>query len=309
MEKLIRGRRSVRRFQQKKILLDQLDKYVDVARLAPSAANLQPLEYIIIHRPEHLNPVFETLKWAGYIRPLGNPPEKERPVAYIVVLVNTEIKKKGYKKDIGAAIENIILCALADGVGSCWISSIEREHLALLLDIPPSHLISDVIALGYPNENPVAVEMTTGSIEYFKDEDGCLNVPKRNLNDILYHDSFKEKAKPVVEEEEEEEIEIEWVRIFETPIEEEAIITKGFLDNHDIICVMEKSTFHEMPVNFGLLSRTSLLIPIEDRETTLRLLEEQRAQIECPHCQELNFKGGLQCSQCWKPLNRIIREL
>ncbi len=144
MEELIRRRRSIRRFQQKRIPIKQLEKYVDVARLAPSAANLQPLEYMIIQSPEHLDLVFETLKWAGYIRPLGSPPENERPVAYIVVLVNTQIKKEGYEKDAGAAIENLILCALGDGLGSCWISSIERERLAQVLNIPPSRLISDV---------------------------------------------------------------------------------------------------------------------------------------------------------------------
>ena len=148
MQELIRKRRSIRRFQQKPIPTELFEKFVDTARLAPSAANRQPLEYMIIHQSDLLEPVFNTLKWAGYIRPLGDPPELERPVAYIVVLVNTQIIEEGYEKDAGAAIENLILCALASGVGSCWISSVDHEALAGLLNIPPSCLMSDVIAMG-----------------------------------------------------------------------------------------------------------------------------------------------------------------
>jgi nitroreductase len=77
MKELIQKRRTIRRFLQKPIPLKQLENFVDAARLAPSAANLQPLEYIIVHQPELLKRVFGTLKWAGYIRPLGDPPESK----------------------------------------------------------------------------------------------------------------------------------------------------------------------------------------------------------------------------------------
>ena len=298
MEKLIRKRRSIRRFQQRPIQLKELERYVDDARLAPSAANLQPLEYLIVHKSELLDLVFGTLKWAGYIRPLGNPPEKERPVAYVVVLVNTEIKKDKYEKDAGAAVENLILGALADGVGSCWISSVDRNALSEILNIPQNRLISDVIALGYPNEEPVVVE--TAGVEYFKDDQGCLNVPKRPLHSIIHYDRYQEKPKPESAEKDDNGEEMEWVRVFETSVEEEAVIIKGFLENHGIPCVMESSKFHEMPVNFSSMSQTNLLVPFDRQEETICLIEERKLITECPHCGELNFKGGLFCSQCWK---------
>jgi nitroreductase len=299
MEELIRKRRSIRRFQQKTIPLEHLEKFVDAARLAPSAANLQPLEYIIIHQSELLEQVFGTLKWAGYIRPLGDPPEKERPVAYIVVLVSTEIKMEKYEKDAGAAIENLILCALANGIGACWISSIDRPALSEILNVPPNRIISDVVALGYPNEDPIAVDIREGnSIKYYKDDSGCLHVPKRSLESILYYNRYEEKPQP--EPDEEEEGEIEWVRVLETSVEQEAVITKGFLENNNIPCVMESSKFHEMPVNFSLMSQTSLLVPLGYQEEAYHLIEERKMQIECPHCGELNFKGGLLCSHCGK---------
>jgi len=301
MKELIQKRRSIRRFLQKTIPLKQLENFVDAARLAPSAANRQPLEYIIVHQPELLKRVFGTLKWAGYIRPLGDPPEKERPVAYIVVLVNPEIKMEKYEKDAGAAIENLILCALANRIGACWISSIDRPALSEILNVPSNYIISDVVALGYPNENPVAVDIKEGdTIEYYKDDEGILHVPKRSLESILYYNRYEERTQP--EPEAKEEGEGEWVRVFKTSVEQEAIITKGFLENNNIPCVMESSKFHEMPVNFSLMSQTSLLVPLDYQEEANHLIEERRMQIECPHCGELNFKGGLLCSHCGKQM-------
>lgn len=178
-------RRSIRRFKQIEIPFETLRKLIEAARVAPSAANLQPLEYIIVDDRELTKKVFATLEWAGYIAPAGNPPPEEKPVAYVVVLVNTQIKNLGYEWDAGAAIENILLAALEDDIGSCWIRSINRERLAKILNIPKHLRIDSVIALGYSNEDPVVEEMED-SIKYWKDSLGRLHVPKRKLKDILH---------------------------------------------------------------------------------------------------------------------------
>jgi len=78
--RIILKRRSIRRFQQKRIPFALLKRIVNAGRLAPSAANLQPCEHIIVNHPTLLEKVFSTLKWAGYIAPAGNPPEgKNQP--------------------------------------------------------------------------------------------------------------------------------------------------------------------------------------------------------------------------------------
>ena len=83
----ILSRRSIRRFQQKPVQLDLLKKFVNAARVAPSAANLQPLEYFVVTEKKLLGRVFETLGWAAYIRPRWAPNEDERPMAYIIIIV------------------------------------------------------------------------------------------------------------------------------------------------------------------------------------------------------------------------------
>ena len=186
---LIVQRRTIRRFKQVEISEESLTKIVNAGRLAPSGANLQPLEFIIIHKKGLLKPVFSTLKWAGYIAPAGNPPVGSQPVAYIVVLINSDIKKDGGSSDAAAAIENMIFAALDQGIGSCWIGSISRKDLRARLNIPQNYRIDSVLAMGYPDESPV-VEEVKNSIKYWKDEEGTLHVPKRNLNKIIHFNMF-----------------------------------------------------------------------------------------------------------------------
>jgi len=181
---LILKRRTIRKFKQQKIERSILEKLVNAARFAPSAANMQPLKYMIVDEKEKADVVFANVKWAGYIAPEGDPKENEKPVAYIIVLVDTDIKKSNYELDAGAAIQNIILTSLEEGIGACWIGSTNRNNLRSFFGIPEKEEINSVIALGYPLESPVAEE-EKGSIKYYKDEAGVLHVPKRKLEDII----------------------------------------------------------------------------------------------------------------------------
>lgn len=182
------SRRTIRRFKQTPIDSETLKDLINVARVAPSAANLQPCEYIVVDETPLLEEVFKTLRWAGYITPRGNPPPGERPVAYIIVLSNENKGNLG-THDAAAAIENMIILAWAKGIGSCWIGSIEREKLGEILGVPSYCKIDSVLALGYPLESPVMEDMA-GSIKYWKDEKGTLHVPKRKLEDILHWQNY-----------------------------------------------------------------------------------------------------------------------
>lgn len=186
---LILKRRSIRRFRQETIPYHILEKLVNAARVAPSASNLQPLEYIIVDDTDKCAEVFPHLRWAAYIAPKGTPPQGKRPTAYIIVLVNKNICTKGYEWDVGAAVENILLAAVGEDIGTCWIQSIERDGLRRFLKVPASYEIDSVVALGYRAEEPVVEEMTN-SIKYWLDEWGTLHVPKRKLEDILHRNQF-----------------------------------------------------------------------------------------------------------------------
>jgi nitroreductase len=181
---VILSRRSIRRFQQEYVDINILKKIVNAGRLAPSAANLQPLEYFIVNEKKLCSKIFETIGWAGYIKPKWAPVKKERPTAYIIILV-TDIKNKYYKRDTGFATENIILAAEGENIGSCVLCNIDRDKIRDILKIPEILDIDSLIALGYKAEQPV-VENMKNSVKYWRDKNMVLHVPKRKLEDILH---------------------------------------------------------------------------------------------------------------------------
>lgn len=181
---LIANRRTIRKFEQKPLSAEMLTKYVNSARVAPSAANRQPLKYVAVNSKENVEKVFGCVKWAGYLAPDYNPKEDERPTAFIAVCVDSNISKAGYEMDIGAAVENIILTALEDGVGACWMGAIDRPEIVKILNLPENLTLSCVVAMGFSAETPAEVETEDGDIRYYL-ENGTLCVPKRQLSEVL----------------------------------------------------------------------------------------------------------------------------
>jgi nitroreductase len=186
---VIAGRRTIRRFKPEPVTRELLERLVDVGRLAPSAANLQPLEFIVVDETGLKAEVFPCLKWAAYIAPAGDPKPGEEPAAYIVTLANTKVREKMFEYDIGAAMENMLLAALAEGVGSCWLLSIDRDKLRAVLGVPEDYRVDSVLALGYPAEEPTA-EVMGESCRYWKAADGRLHVPKRALGSVIHFNRF-----------------------------------------------------------------------------------------------------------------------
>lgn len=176
-------RRTVRKFAQTPVSRELLMECVEAARVAPSGANLQPLEYKLLCTPEDCARLFPLLQWAGYLEH-GAPGEGERPTAYIVAVQNTDKRAQGVQYDAGAAIMCILLRAHELGLGSCWIGSVDRAAAERLFGFPENRRVLCVAALGYPAQRAV-LEPMRGSVRYWLDAEGVLHVPKRSMEDIL----------------------------------------------------------------------------------------------------------------------------
>lgn len=181
---LIVSRRTVRRFKPQPVPRELLERVVDAGRLAPSAANMQPLRFVVVDNDGQRKEIFPCLKWAAYIAPEGDPKPGQEPAAYIVTLVDTRIREKMFEYDVGAAMENMILAALSEGVGSCWLLSVDRDRVRKILGVPDEYRIDCVLALGYPDEEPTA-EVMGESHRYWKDAQGRLHVPKRPFASVV----------------------------------------------------------------------------------------------------------------------------
>ena len=186
VEKAIYERRTIRRFRQQNIPLETLKKLIDFARIAPSGNNVQAIEYIIVQKPETREKLFPLVKWARLLPKEERTPEVGRkPTAYIIILLNTNIKKSYYEFDIGASVENLLLGAVKFGLGACWMGSINAKKIRVLLEVPEFYEITHVISLGYPDEESV-MEPYEDSFNYWKDDNGVMHVPKRNVDDIIF---------------------------------------------------------------------------------------------------------------------------
>ncbi|OHB58063.1 MAG: hypothetical protein A2Y07_00860 [Planctomycetes bacterium GWF2_50_10] len=187
---VIKTRRTIRLFKDQPVPAQLLLDLVDCARLAPSAANRQPLQFVIVDDPDLCTRLFENLAWAGFVTPKRNPPAGKRPTAYIVVITNPEISSvTACSVDAAAAIANILLAAWSKGVGSCWLGAIKRDEIKTLLAIPDHLNINSVVALGYPAESPVS-ENAAQDVKYYLDESDNLHVPKRILAQITSRNGF-----------------------------------------------------------------------------------------------------------------------
>lgn len=186
IKELVLKNRSVRRFYQDVVIeLDTLKELVDLARLTPSAGNLQPLKYMISNAGDKNSLIFPCLAWAGYLQDWVGPEEGERPSAYIVLLGDNEIAKS-VVWDHGIAAQTIMLGATEQGLGGCIIGSIKKDELRRVLEIPPRYEILLVLALGKPKETVVIESVgSEGGIKYWRDSEGIHHVPKRLLEDIL----------------------------------------------------------------------------------------------------------------------------
>ena len=189
---LVKFNRSYRRFyQNEKIQRETLVELVDLARLSPSAKNIQAHKFIVSNEQEANSKIFETLAWAGYLPDWPGPAEGERPSAYIIILgdksISNDFSKDFLYTNSGIVSQSILLGAAEKGIGGCIFASIQRKKLSKIYELP-SHLeIMLAIALGKPKEKVIIEEVdNSGDIKYWRDEKLVHHVPKRSLEQLLW---------------------------------------------------------------------------------------------------------------------------
>lgn len=186
LHELVAKTRSYRRFRERdSVDLDVLRELVDLARLSASGANAQPLKYMLSNDAETNAKIFPTLSWAGYLQDWAGPVEGERPAAYVVVLLDTRIRKDA-GCDHGIVAQSMMLGAVEKGYGGCMLGSIRRQVLTAALDLPDHLEILLVLALGKPAET-VEIEAVggNGDIKYWRDDNDIHHVPKRTLDELI----------------------------------------------------------------------------------------------------------------------------
>lgn len=188
LKDLVLKNRSYRRFYgDYKIDSQELVDLVELARNTGYAANAQALKFMIVSDDEQNKKVFETLVWAAALKDWDGPVEEERPTGYIIILCDKTIGTNK-QTDVGIVAQTMMLGATEKGLGGCMIGNINRPLLYENFGIDKErYTIELCLALGKPKEKVRIVDVDeTGSVNYYRDENGVHYVPKRKLEDIIY---------------------------------------------------------------------------------------------------------------------------
>jgi nitroreductase len=153
VKEAIRERRSIRAYTREPVPDDHLRQVVRAGMQAPSAGNLQSRRFYVVANAKRRRELAAAALNQGFIH--------EAPLAIVVCAdhrIRREYGERGVELycllDCAAATQNMMLCAYALGLGTCWVGAFDEAKVAGLLDLP-SHLRPVVIfPVGYPAERP-----------------------------------------------------------------------------------------------------------------------------------------------------------
>jgi nitroreductase len=175
---IIQSRRSIRRYQEKAIPEEILDKLLEAARWAPSWANTQCWHFVVVKDNERKK------KIQAAVAP-RNPSTLAIVNAPVLLVVCGQLKRSGYygdryptkfgdwfMYDLGLATQNLCLAAHDSGLGTVIVGLFDHDRVGEIIKLPAEHEVLVLIPLGYPDQEP--------------------SPPKRReLQEFVHYDSFE----------------------------------------------------------------------------------------------------------------------
>ncbi len=174
----IKERRSIRKYRPDPVSDSDLTEVLDAARWAPSWANTQCWEFIVVKNPESRRKLAETL-------PPGNPAISSFTQAPTVIVACAQLGKAGYFKgkagtdkgdwymfDVALAMQNLTLAAHSKGLGTVHVGFFDAKEVAKLLEIPEGTVVVEMTPLGHPDQETKAT-------------------PRKELSEFVFYEKFK----------------------------------------------------------------------------------------------------------------------
>jgi len=137
----LRTRRSCRKFEARDVPRDLLEKVVDAGRLAATARNEQPWEFVVVTDKAALRQIAAMTDHGPFIA--------DSPACIAVLAKDT----KYYLEDGSAATQNILLAAHALGLGACWVAGDKKPYAPKIVEFlgaPAGVRLVALVALGWP---------------------------------------------------------------------------------------------------------------------------------------------------------------
>ncbi|MGD2295964.1 MAG: nitroreductase family protein [Candidatus Aminicenantes bacterium] len=159
-QKLVRNRRSIRRYADSPVEREKILTCLEAARWAPSADNVQPWRFLVIDEPG-LKDKFAEEVFSG-IYSISRFASKAPVLLVLLARLDVVANRIGkqiqgipyYFIDIGIAGEHIVLQAEELGLGTCWIGWFNTRKARKVLNIPRKYKIVSLLTLGYYEKRP-----------------------------------------------------------------------------------------------------------------------------------------------------------
>jgi len=171
----IKARKSVRSYDEKPVPSEVLERVLEAGQMAPSASNVQPWHFIVVTDQQKR----VALSAGRYAKFLKNTP------VVLVGLGDREAAPEWHVVDVTIALENIVLAATAEGLGSCWIGSFHESEVKAALSIPDRWEVVAMLALGYEKEK---MDLARAIVTRIR--------KRKTLGEIVSYESFEGSKKP-----------------------------------------------------------------------------------------------------------------
>jgi nitroreductase len=158
---VMKSRRSIRTYKPGAVERTVIEEIVDCARLAPTAMNDQPWEFVVVTGKNELARIPKLLGHAEFIA----------NACFAVLVLGREANCT--VEDCSAAAENLLLAAEAHGLGACWVAGAPQPYAPAVVETfgaPPALKLIAIVSVGIPGEDP--------------------KVEKRPLRDVLHWERF-----------------------------------------------------------------------------------------------------------------------
>ncbi len=139
----IQKRKSIRSYEPAPIPSEKIQKVLEAARLAPSAGSIQPWRFIVVLDPQKRRKIARGCRFGHFL--------DESPLV-IVGCGDRKASPRWYAIDTCIAMENLVLAAMGEGLGTCWVGSFNEKVIREMLKIPHNLRVVALLALGYGKE-------------------------------------------------------------------------------------------------------------------------------------------------------------
>lgn len=169
-EKVIKERYSVRKFENKHLEKEVIDKILSAGHIAPTGCNFQPQRILVLNTDHAVEKLKKCTKC-----------HFDAPCAMLVCYNKDETWTRAYDGAISAPVDasivttHMMLQAQSSGVGTCWVMHFDPNAMREEFNIPENIIPHALLVMGYPHKDAAPIEMHSKF---------------RPMEEVVFYDSF-----------------------------------------------------------------------------------------------------------------------